>query len=168
VRERWFGATGRRVPELALAGQLELDDETGWLAAVRAVRRGARVERVRQCEFHAVDVDRAALVEADGLAVGHALLPEPADELDHRDDRRAVLLRDRHRVADVVAVPVRDRDDVRALGLLLVRWTLGVPLEDRVDVDAFAGRRVEPERGVAEPRERRVRHRSAFVVVQRA
>jgi hypothetical protein len=26
VRERWFGATGRRVPELALEGDLELDD----------------------------------------------------------------------------------------------------------------------------------------------
>jgi hypothetical protein len=25
VRERWFGATGRRVPELALAGSLELE-----------------------------------------------------------------------------------------------------------------------------------------------
>jgi hypothetical protein len=26
VRERWFGATGRRVPEIALEGTLELDD----------------------------------------------------------------------------------------------------------------------------------------------
>jgi len=26
VRERWFGATGRRVPEIALDGDLELDD----------------------------------------------------------------------------------------------------------------------------------------------
>jgi hypothetical protein len=26
VRERWFGATGRRVPELALADQVELGD----------------------------------------------------------------------------------------------------------------------------------------------
>jgi hypothetical protein len=26
VRERWFGATGRRVPEIALAGALELGD----------------------------------------------------------------------------------------------------------------------------------------------
>jgi hypothetical protein len=26
VRERWFGATGRRVPEIAVEGQLELDD----------------------------------------------------------------------------------------------------------------------------------------------
>jgi hypothetical protein len=26
VRERWFGATGRRVPEISLDGELELDD----------------------------------------------------------------------------------------------------------------------------------------------
>jgi hypothetical protein len=26
MRERWFGATGRKVPEIALAGTLELDD----------------------------------------------------------------------------------------------------------------------------------------------
>jgi hypothetical protein len=26
LRERWFGSTGRRVPEIALEGELELDD----------------------------------------------------------------------------------------------------------------------------------------------
>jgi hypothetical protein len=26
VRERWFGATGRRVPEIALEAELQLDD----------------------------------------------------------------------------------------------------------------------------------------------
>jgi hypothetical protein len=26
VRERWFGATGRRVPEIALEGELDLED----------------------------------------------------------------------------------------------------------------------------------------------
>ena len=26
MRERWFGATGRRVPEIALEGELDLDD----------------------------------------------------------------------------------------------------------------------------------------------
>jgi hypothetical protein len=26
VRERWFGATGRRVPEIALDGELDLED----------------------------------------------------------------------------------------------------------------------------------------------
>ena len=28
VRERWLGATGRKVPELAVEGELELPDET--------------------------------------------------------------------------------------------------------------------------------------------
>ena len=26
MRERWFGATGRRVPEIAIEGELKLDD----------------------------------------------------------------------------------------------------------------------------------------------
>lgn len=26
MRERWFGATGRRVPEIAVEGELDLDD----------------------------------------------------------------------------------------------------------------------------------------------
>jgi len=26
VRERWFGATGRRVPEIAVEGEIDLDD----------------------------------------------------------------------------------------------------------------------------------------------
>ena len=26
MRERWFGATGRRVPQIAVEGELELDD----------------------------------------------------------------------------------------------------------------------------------------------
>jgi hypothetical protein len=26
VRERWFGATGRRVPEIAVEGELDVDD----------------------------------------------------------------------------------------------------------------------------------------------
>jgi hypothetical protein len=26
MRERWFGATGRRVPEIAVEGEVELDD----------------------------------------------------------------------------------------------------------------------------------------------
>jgi hypothetical protein len=41
VRERWFGATGRRVPELALASQVELGDAlvldgVGDIAKLRA------------------------------------------------------------------------------------------------------------------------------------
>jgi hypothetical protein len=31
VRERWLGATGRRVPEIAVDGELELPDDVLWL-----------------------------------------------------------------------------------------------------------------------------------------
>jgi hypothetical protein len=31
VRERWLGATGRRVPEIAVEGELELPDDVLWL-----------------------------------------------------------------------------------------------------------------------------------------
>jgi hypothetical protein len=49
VRERWFGATGRRVPELALAGTVDVDgalllDGIGDEAALReAHERGTPV-----------------------------------------------------------------------------------------------------------------------------
>jgi hypothetical protein len=31
VRERWLGATGVRVPEIAIEGELELPDDVLWL-----------------------------------------------------------------------------------------------------------------------------------------
>jgi hypothetical protein len=31
VRERWLGATGRRVPEIAVEGELELPGDVLWL-----------------------------------------------------------------------------------------------------------------------------------------
>jgi len=65
-----------------------------------------------------------------------------------------VLLRDVDRVADVVAVPVRDRDDVGALGLAFVLRALRVSVQERIDVDALTRRRVEAEGGVPEPGER--------------
>ena len=72
-----------------------------------------------------------------------ALLDEPAAQLDRRDDGAGVLLRELDRVADVVAVPVRERDHVDALGLLLVLGALRVPVQERVDVDAFSAGRVD-------------------------
>jgi hypothetical protein len=81
VRERWFGATGRRVPEIALAGELELgdalvldapDDEA--LRAAHAegrpvVVRAHTAEQVKQAlerpEVAAALVDDPALLELD-------------------------------------------------------------------------------------------------------
>jgi hypothetical protein len=96
------------------------------------------------------------------------LLAEPAGELEEGDDGGAVLLRDRDRVADMVAVAVRDRDHVGALGLQLVLGALRVAVQEGVDIDAFAARGIEPEARVTEPRQRRVCHRAPFAGMARA
>jgi hypothetical protein len=44
MRERWFGATGRRVPEIALAGELELDAALVLDSVDVAALRDAHVE----------------------------------------------------------------------------------------------------------------------------
>ena len=38
MRERWFGATGRKVPEIALEGTIDL--EAGWFLAIVAAATG--------------------------------------------------------------------------------------------------------------------------------
>jgi hypothetical protein len=76
LRERWFGATGRRVPEIALEGELDvtgalvldaLDDE-----ALRAAHAEGRPVVVRVAT--AVDV-KAALARPE---VALALVTDPA------------------------------------------------------------------------------------------
>jgi hypothetical protein len=84
LRERWFGATGRRVPEIAVEGELELDDalvlgdvsdETGLHVAHRhgtpVVVRASTAEEVKAAlarpEVSSVLVppDRRDLLELD-------------------------------------------------------------------------------------------------------
>ena len=76
MRERWFGATGRRVPEIALAGDLELegalvldrvDDE-----ALRTAHAEGRPVVVRA---HTAAEVRAALARPE---VASALVDDPA------------------------------------------------------------------------------------------
>ena len=89
--------------------------------------------------------------------VGHvhldALSREPAAQLDLRDDGAAELLCERDRVADVVAVAVREEDRVDPLGLLLRVGALRVPVQERIDVDALAARGVDAEGRMPEPGE---------------
>jgi hypothetical protein len=52
MRERWFGATGRRVPEIAVEGELDLDDalvldEIGDAAALHDAHEAGRPIVVR-------------------------------------------------------------------------------------------------------------------------
>jgi hypothetical protein len=66
VRERWFGATGRRVPELAAAGQVDVEgalvvDDVRDVAALRA----------------AFDEGRPVVVRADSADAVRAALARP-------------------------------------------------------------------------------------------
>jgi hypothetical protein len=76
VRERWFGATGRRVPEIALAGGFDLegalvldhvDDE-----AMQSAHAEGRPVVVRA---HTADEVKAALARPE---VASALVDDPA------------------------------------------------------------------------------------------
>jgi hypothetical protein len=76
VRERWFGATGRRVPEIALEGDLDL---TGALVlddvdddALRAAHAEGRPAVVRA---HTAEEVKAALARPE---VSAAVVDDPA------------------------------------------------------------------------------------------
>jgi hypothetical protein len=53
VRERWLGATGRRVPEIAVEGELELPDDVLWLENASADELRAAHEAGRPVAAHA-------------------------------------------------------------------------------------------------------------------
>ena len=98
-----------------------LDDEARGLADVRAVRRRAGVERVVSVNWTPSTSTVPPLFGAGSFASVDALPPSQPLSSTMRDDGRAVLLRERDRVADVVAVAVRDGDDVGALRVALAR-----------------------------------------------
>jgi hypothetical protein len=80
LRERWFGATGRRVPEIAVDGELDLDealvlDDISDDAALKAAHEEGRPVVVRA--ESAEDV-KAALARPEVACV---LVPETKREL---------------------------------------------------------------------------------------
>ena len=80
MRERWFGATGRRVPEIAVEGELDVEgalvlDGVGDVEALRAAHGEGRPVAVRA---HDVDGVRAALARPE---VATVLVPAGRDDL---------------------------------------------------------------------------------------
>jgi hypothetical protein len=80
LRERWFGATGRLVPEIALEGELELDDalvleDVSEEAALREAHEAGRPVVVRADSAEAV---KRALARPE---VASVLVPESKREL---------------------------------------------------------------------------------------
>ncbi|HET9509217.1 MAG TPA: hypothetical protein VFO81_14820 [Gaiellaceae bacterium] len=77
MRERWFGATGRRVPELALEGTLDVEgalvlEDVGDEARLREAHRAGTPVVVRADTVEAV---RAALARPE---VASVLVPDEA------------------------------------------------------------------------------------------
>jgi hypothetical protein len=86
VRERWFGATGRRVPEIAVEGELELDDalvldEVSTPDELHAAHQAGRPIVVRASS---ADEVKAALAHPE---VAVALVPPERRELVELDLR---------------------------------------------------------------------------------
>ena len=80
MRERWFGATGRRVPEIAVEGELETDDalvldDVSDDAALKAAHEEGRPVVVRAQSPEEV---KAALARPE---VASVLVPEASREL---------------------------------------------------------------------------------------
>jgi hypothetical protein len=80
LRERWFGATGRRVPEIAVEGEIELDealvlDDVADEAALKEAHEQGRPVVVRAETPEAV---KAALARPEVACV---LVPDDKREL---------------------------------------------------------------------------------------
>ena len=65
MRERWLGATGVRVPEIAVEGELELPDDVLWLDGAAADQLHAAHEAGRPV------VARASTPEGVKAALAH-------------------------------------------------------------------------------------------------
>jgi hypothetical protein len=85
VRERWFGATGRRVPEIALDGELELGDalvlDTVDDDALRAAHAEGRPVVVRASSAGEVKAALARPEVATALVTDRSLLDLDLTEL---------------------------------------------------------------------------------------
>jgi hypothetical protein len=80
LRERWFGATGRRVPEIAVEGELDLEDAlvldgVSDDAALKAAHQAGQPVVVRADSPEAV---KAALARPE---VASVLVPESKRDL---------------------------------------------------------------------------------------
>jgi hypothetical protein len=85
MRERWFGATGRRVPEIALEGDVELDEALVLDApdddAMRAAHAEGRPVAVRARTAEEVKAALARPEVACALVTDAALLELDLTEL---------------------------------------------------------------------------------------
>jgi hypothetical protein len=80
LRERWFGATGRRVPEIAVEGELDLDDALvlDGIADEAALEQAHEVGRPVVVRASSAEAVKQALARPE---VATVLVPESQREL---------------------------------------------------------------------------------------
>ncbi len=80
MRERWFGATGRQVPEIAVEGELELDDALVLddISDTKALHEAHEAGRPVIVRADSADAVKAALARPE---VASVLVPESKREL---------------------------------------------------------------------------------------
>jgi hypothetical protein len=80
VRERWFGATGRRVPEIAVEGELDLGDALVLddVSDVRELREAHATGRPIVVRAPSAETVKAALAHPE---VASALVPSDRRDL---------------------------------------------------------------------------------------
>ena len=133
---------------------LERDHEPARLAAIdhlTALLDAARVQRMHHGEADSRHLLRAALVHGRGR--GHALPLQVGVDLVVAHHGRLVLLAQRHRIAHVIAVTVRDRHDVQPVERLVIARACRVALDPWIDEHGLHAARDELERAVTEPGE---------------
>lgn len=86
MRERWLGATGRKVPEIVVEGELDLPAETLVLRQIDVVSLRAAFDEGRPVAVQAADVEgvRAALARPE---VSCVVVPPDRRELTELDLR---------------------------------------------------------------------------------
>ncbi len=80
MRERWLGATGRRVPEIGVEGEVDLPDDVLWLeqAGADAVRDAHEAGRPVAAHANTADGVKQALAHPEVACV---LVPPERREL---------------------------------------------------------------------------------------
>ena len=80
MRERWFGATGKRVPEIAVEGELDLDDALVLddVSDTERLREAHQAGQPIVVRTHSADEIKAALAHPE---VAAALVPADRREL---------------------------------------------------------------------------------------
>lgn len=129
----------RRVAGEVNAGVIECEQKTARYAAVSAIRHARAMMSDRELQVPERLPDAAAGIHADNFIFSQPFLLEPFAGFEIRDDRGSGSFRNRHGVADVIGVAVREQNKIRLYIGRLNRRRRRVD-QERIEQYRLAGR----------------------------